>query len=69
MLSTRKILFDLALNASKFNKTLIQSSNFSIFSKIQSNKKFTPKHEWISLNGNIGTVGVSEYAQVFCLKF
>lgn len=26
-------------------------------------KKFTGEHEWIELNGNIGTIGVSNYAQ------
>jgi hypothetical protein len=67
MLSVRKGLFGLASN---YNKILMQSSNFSIFNKIQaSNLKFTPKHEWISLNGDIGTIGVSDYAQVRVFKF
>ena len=26
-------------------------------------KKFTHEHEWITLNGNVGTVGISDYAQ------
>lgn len=26
-------------------------------------KKFTHEHEWITLIGNIGTVGISDYAQ------
>ena len=29
-----------------------------------SNKKYTEDHEWISMDGSIGTVGISEYAQV-----
>ena len=28
------------------------------------NKKYTDEHEWISIDGEIGTVGISEYAQV-----
>lgn len=25
--------------------------------------KYTKEHEWISINGNIGTVGITDYAQ------
>ena len=28
------------------------------------NRKYTKDHEWISMDGSIGTVGISEYAQV-----
>ena len=28
------------------------------------NRKYTEEHEWISMDGSIGTVGISEYAQV-----
>ena len=28
------------------------------------NRKYTDEHEWISMDGDIGTVGISEYAQV-----
>ena len=28
------------------------------------NRKYTDEHEWISIDGEIGTVGISEYAQV-----
>lgn len=27
-------------------------------------RKFTEKHEWVEVNGDIGTVGISDYAQV-----
>ena len=27
-------------------------------------RKYTDEHEWISIDGEIGTVGISEYAQV-----
>jgi len=26
-------------------------------------RKYTDKHEWVDLNGNVGTVGISDYAQ------
>ncbi|XP_011503733.1 PREDICTED: glycine cleavage system H protein, mitochondrial [Ceratosolen solmsi marchali] len=29
----------------------------------KSERKYTDKHEWMMLNGNIGTVGISNYAQ------
>ncbi len=28
-----------------------------------SNLKYTKDHEWISVDGNIGTIGITEYAQ------
>lgn len=28
-----------------------------------SNLKYTKEHEWIALEGNIGTIGITEYAQ------
>ena len=28
------------------------------------NRKYTDEHEWISIDGEVGTVGISEYAQV-----
>ena len=28
-----------------------------------SNKKFSKEHEWITVNGETGTVGISDYAQ------
>ena len=27
------------------------------------NLKYTKDHEWISVEGNIGTIGITEYAQ------
>lgn len=29
-----------------------------------SERFYTEKHEWVSVKGNIGTVGISKYAQV-----
>ena len=31
--------------------------------KIQENAKYTNDHEWVMVNGNIGTIGVTDYAQ------
>jgi glycine cleavage system H protein len=31
--------------------------------KIPANLKFTPNDEWINVEGNIGTVGITDYAQ------
>lgn len=29
-----------------------------------SGRKYTEKHEWVQVNGDIGVVGISNYAQV-----
>ncbi|KAF8783107.1 Glycine cleavage system H protein like [Argiope bruennichi] len=36
---------------------------FSQTSHLLSNRKYSEKHEWLTLNGKVGTVGVSHYAQ------
>lgn len=64
MLSIRKGFASLINTSIKLNKLAITPScQFSIQTKLQ-DKRFTQKHEWISLKGDIGTVGISEYAQV-----
>ena len=71
-LATSNRLFLTVLNSSKKLKHLIKPSlvnQFSIASSIRlsvdkSSLKFTDKHEWISVKGNIGTVGITDYAQV-----
>ncbi len=30
---------------------------------VPENLKYTKDHEWISINGNVGTIGITEYAQ------
>jgi len=30
---------------------------------VPENLKYTKEHEWISVNGNIGTIGITDYAQ------
>ncbi len=59
-------------NLGKINqiaKTQILSRYFSVnkgvcFNIDKSKLKYTEKHEWISLNGSVGTVGITDYAQV-----
>jgi hypothetical protein len=42
-----------------------QLRSFSVVSFKQTNNlRFTDKHEWINLSNDIGTVGISDYAQV-----
>jgi hypothetical protein len=47
------------------------ANNFSIKSALRSGsdlKRFTDKHEWISVNDAVGTVGITDYAQVnYCV--
>jgi len=45
--------------------TISQNSPFKCFStsSFSAAKKFTDKHEWVDMNGNVGTVGISNYAQ------
>ena len=31
--------------------------------KIPDNVKYTKDHEWVAVNGNVGTIGVTDYAQ------
>lgn len=43
-------------------------STFSYVSRLKecvfvSERKFSEKHEWVVINGKIGTVGISQYAQ------
>merc|ERR1719350_582372 len=45
------------LNGSKHNWALSTSSRYN------SDMYFTKKHEWVSVVGNMGTVGITDYAQ------
>lgn len=40
-----------------------QKSLFSVSTRFNVEKKYTDKHEWISMNGNVGTIGITDYAQ------
>ena len=31
-------------------------------------KYFTEKHEWVEVNGDIGTIGISDFAQVILFE-
>jgi hypothetical protein len=55
------------------SKLIILKSNqkklFSIGSLVRLSSdqlRFTEKHEWIRVNENVGTVGITNYAQVCC---
>ncbi|XP_067002259.1 glycine cleavage system H protein, mitochondrial [Anabrus simplex] len=32
-------------------------------SRLATERKFTDKHEWVLIDGNVGTIGISDYAQ------
>lgn len=32
-------------------------------SKVPENLKYTKTHEWVSMNGNVATIGITDYAQ------
>lgn len=72
------ILLRRSVNLGKINQiikiTQASNRNFSVkkgvlFNIDKTKLKYTEKHEWISFNGNIGTVGITDYAQVryFCI--
>ena len=58
----KKTFHAVNLNAQKQYFSL---GKFSLLNQI----KFTDKHEWIRLDGNVGTVGITDYAQVFRMNF
>ena len=43
--------------------TTTPKSFFSVSSRFNVEKKYTDKHEWISMDGNVGTIGITDYAQ------
>lgn len=43
-------------------KNLVQTKKFSIATRLLTTK-FTKDHEWIKVDGKIGTVGITDYAQ------
>ena len=46
-----------------YNYHYIRLLNNSINCPLFVEKRFSEKHEWVSKDGNIGTVGISTYAQ------
>lgn len=44
---------------SAYSKRLVSTS----ISRCAPDRQFTDKHEWILIEGNVGTVGISQYAQ------
>lgn len=53
-------LFVLGSQLAKSN--LVQKKNIAISSKL-AQLKFSDQHEWIKVNGNVGTIGITDYAQ------
>ncbi|GAB0099186.1 Glycine cleavage system H protein [Sergentomyia squamirostris] len=39
------------------------SRNFSLQTICHKERKYTEKHEWVSVDGKIGTIGISQFAQ------
>jgi len=37
--------------------------NFSCTSFLGADRRYSDKHEWVTLDGNVGTIGISQYAQ------
>ena len=60
-------LFKQIVKNSQVRSNLITADkkSFSVAAIKLNTLRFTDKHEWINLNGTIGTVGITEYAQVF----
>jgi len=40
-----------------------QCRNFSVSGFLAAERRYTDKHEWVSVDGTIATVGISNYAQ------
>ncbi|KAG8200467.1 hypothetical protein JTE90_000547 [Oedothorax gibbosus] len=59
---SRRLCFHLK-NVYSQNKNSTQIRKFSKTTSLLSNRKYSEKHEWVALNGKIGTIGVSHYAQ------
>lgn len=57
-----------ALTAFKQSPCLINKNQLVCAVRLSSTLRFTDKHEWIRVEGNIGTVGITDYAQVGFLR-
>ena len=54
-----------AVRSVQIKNLVVQKQFFSVVRfNLLSQLKFTDKHEWIRLEGNVGTVGITDYAQV-----
>lgn len=42
---------------------LYNQNQFQSMSNVPENLKYTKTHEWVSMNGNVATVGITDYAQ------
>ncbi|KAH8865451.1 Glycine cleavage system H protein [Schistosoma japonicum] len=50
-------------SASLISKAFQLSRTFTASHKLTSNVYYTKKHEWIKVDGDVGIVGISEYAE------
>ncbi|KAH8865450.1 Glycine cleavage system H protein [Schistosoma japonicum] len=53
----------LGRSASLISKAFQLSRTFTASHKLTSNVYYTKKHEWIKVDGDVGIVGISEYAE------
>ncbi len=62
--SLSKLVLGAGKNVVRTGFNLQHKSFFSLKAILLSeNRRYTDKHEWITVKGNIGTVGITDYAQ------
>jgi hypothetical protein len=64
LIRTTRLLASRVFNNANQAAQSMQKKQFSIVCQRLSDLKFSEKHEWIRVNGNVGTVGITDYAQV-----
>lgn len=52
----------LTLGTQLAKSNLVQNKQFSISLRL-AQLKFTNQHEWVKVEGNVGTIGITDYAQ------
>ncbi|KAK6725652.1 hypothetical protein RB195_004146 [Necator americanus] len=48
--------------ASCVERAVLQTRALSASAKLFAERKYTKKHEWVSVNGDMGTVGITDFA-------
>ncbi|KHJ75619.1 hypothetical protein OESDEN_24765, partial [Oesophagostomum dentatum] len=43
-------------------RAAFQARALSISARLLADRKYTKKHEWVSVSGDIGTVGITDFA-------
>jgi hypothetical protein len=69
LIRSGRVLASKLFNANQIVLASQRKQQFSIINQRLSDLKFSEKHEWIRVNGNVGTVGITDYAQVCPLNF